>query len=291
MATLGNTRQPVVLISGVSSGIGNAIAHQLADCGYGVFGTSRDPGRRPPIPGVEMLSLDVRDPDSVQRCVGEVLSRAGKIDVLVNNAGYALMGGVEESSEAEITAQFDTNFYGLIRLTRAVLPGMRDRRHGRIVNISSLVGRVPLPFMGIYSASKHAVEAYSEALYHELLPLGVQVSLIEPGFMRTAIGDHSATATTLISDYDPWRRQAVESVLQHIAKASSPDLVAKAVLRAVQASRPKLRYLVGSDANLVARLRRLVPESVFAQVLRREFGLNRVPGPPLDTSAYGGANE
>lgn len=168
---------------------------------------------------------------------------------------------------------------------------MRDWRHGRIVTISSLVGKVPLPFMGIYSASKHAVEAYSEALYHELLPLGVQVSLVEPGFMRTAIGDHSVTAKTLIPDYDPWRRQAVDSVQQHIAKAPSPDRVAKTVLRAVQASRPKLRYLVGSDANLVARLRRLVPESVFAQVLRREFGLNRVPGPPLDTSAYGSANE
>lgn len=285
MVTHKDTRQ-VVLISGVSSGIGNAIARLFADRGYRVFGSSRDPGRCSPISGVEMLTLDVRDPDSVRRCVSDVLSQAGNIDVLINNAGYALMGGTEESSDEEIAAQFDTNFHGVVRLTRAVLPAMRKRHRGHIINISSLVGRISMPFMGIYSASKHAVEAYSEALYHELLPFGVPVSLIEPGFIRTAFGDHSVTAKTQIPDYAPWYRQALESVQQHLAKAPSPDLVAKAVLRAAESNRPKLRYLVGSDANLVARLRKWVPETIFGLVLRREFGLNRVTTPPPGTSIY-----
>ncbi len=223
-----------------------------------------------------MLSLDVRDPHSVQQCVSEVQARAGKIDALVNNAGYALIGGAEESSDAEIAAQFDTNFYGVVRLIRAVLPGMRSRRHGRIVNISSLAGQVPLPFMGIYSASKHAVEAYSEALHHELLPLGVRVSLIEPGFMRTALGDHGHVISSPIADYSPWRQKAAESVRQHIARAPLPDPVAKAVVRALQAKHPKLRYLAGSEANLVTRLHRLLPEAMFGPVLRRQFGLQRV---------------
>jgi short-subunit dehydrogenase len=272
----------VVLISGISSGIGNAIGHLFEKKGYRVYGTSRYASSAPKIPGIEMLSLDVRVPHSVQSCVNEVLSRAGKIDVLINNAGYALMGAAEESSDEEIAAQLDTNFYGVIRLTRAVLPLMRKRRQGHIINISSLVGRISMPFMGIYSASKHAVEAYSEALYHELLPLGVSVSLIEPGFIHTAFGDHSTTTKIRISDYAPWYRQTLDSVQQHLAQAPLPDLVAVAVLRAAESEKPKLRYLVGSDANLVARLRKWIPETMFGRILRREFGLNRVP--PLGTS-------
>jgi short-subunit dehydrogenase len=268
--------EQTVLITGAASGIGEAIARALAGREYRVFGSSRRPDSVERRPGIEMLALDVRDPDSVRRCIQEVIERAGAIDVLINNAGYALMGGVEESSEAEIAAQFDTNFYGVVRLTQAVLPHMRARGNGRILNLSSLAGRVALPFNGIYSASKFALEGYSEALYHELKPLGIHVSLIEPGFMRTSLAAHGAATRVEIVDYDLWRRQALESIQDHLAKAPGPETVAKTVLRALDANNPALRYPCGPDARLVTKLQRLLPEKIFARVMRREFGLHQV---------------
>lgn len=146
-----------------------------------VFGTARDPARLEPFPGVENLRLDVRQPDSVRAAVDRVLAAAGRIDVLVNNAGYAVLGGVEETSAEQARELFETNFFGLMRMTSAVLPAMRSRRSGAVVNVSSVVGFLSPPFMGVYAASKHAVEAYSEALHHEAGPLGIRVLLVEPG--------------------------------------------------------------------------------------------------------------
>jgi short-subunit dehydrogenase len=242
-----------VLISGASSGIGAAIATLLVERGYRVFGTSRDPGKSAQILGVEMIALDIRDQDSVQRCVGTVLDRAGSIDMLINNAGYALVGAVEESTDAEIADQFDVNFYGLVRLTRAVLPSMRERRRGHIINISSLAAGVAIPFMGFYSATKAAIEAYSEALLHEVTPFGICVSVIEPPFIRTGLSDNSASAAAPIAAFDGLRRSVTESIRHQVETGPQPSVVAKSVLGVLESKRPRFRNPVG-NATVAARL-------------------------------------
>jgi len=273
-----NTKnKAVVLISGVCSGIGQATAHRLAERGYRVFGTSRQPDRGASVPGVEMLELDVCHPQSVQQCVEQVLDSCGKIDVLINNSGYLLTGSLEESSEAEMKAQFETNFFGLARLTQAVLPVMRSARSGRIINVSSLVGFATIPFVGFYSASKFAVEGYSEALYHEVMPFGIHVSLIEPGTVRTHLYESAKTVQTTISDYAPWKQQATKSLKEHAEKGITPEHVAATIITAIESPQPHLRYTVGPDAKLVSRLKRFVPAKVFHnKIWRHEFGLDKV---------------
>ena len=162
--------QRVVLITGASSGVGQSTARLLSHENYKVFGTSRNPAIAETIPAVEMLPLDVRTGDSVRACVEAVSSRAGHIDVLINNAGYELAGAVEELTSEETRAQFETNFFGVVRMVNAVLPAMRRQRHGHIVNVGSLAGVSSIPFLGIYSASKFALEGYTEALRHEVKP-------------------------------------------------------------------------------------------------------------------------
>ncbi len=168
-------RSPVVLITGTSSGIGRAIASAFAAKGYEVFGTSRNPQSNEPIAGVELLPLDVTDQASVTSAVSTVIQRAGRIDVLVNNAGVGVFGAAEESSIAQAQELFDTNFFGLIRVTNEVLPHLRAQRSGRIINISSVLGFLPAPYGALYAASKHAVEGYSESLDHETREFGVRV--------------------------------------------------------------------------------------------------------------------
>lgn len=168
--------QRVVLITGASSGAGQSTARLLSQRGYQVFGTSRNLTVAEHIPDVEMLALDVRADDSVGACIDAVTQRAGRLDILVNNAGYELAGALEEVSVDEAKAQFETNFFGIVRMVKAVLPVMRRQKHGQIITISSLSGISPIPFMGIYSASKFAVEGYTEGLPHELKPFGIHVS-------------------------------------------------------------------------------------------------------------------
>ena len=172
--------RPVAIVTGASAGIGGATARALQAAGYRVFGTYRKPsGTR--APGIEYLTCDVTSDDSVQAAVGEVLSQAGRIDLLVNNAGVGLVGGAEESSLEQAKSLFDVNLFGVIRMTKAVLPAMRKQGAGRIVNISSVMGLIPAPFMALYAASKHALEGYSESLDHEIRGSGVRVVLVEPG--------------------------------------------------------------------------------------------------------------
>jgi short-subunit dehydrogenase len=264
----------VVLITGVSSGIGQATARLLVDRGFTVFGTSRDPSGVERIAGAEILPLDVCEEASVQSCVGSVLKQADQIDVLINNAGYMLSGAVEEVSVEEAKKQFETNFFGVVRMVRAVLPGMRRQGCGQIINIGSLAGLVPIPFHGIYAASKFALEGYTEALYHELKPLKVHVSLIEPGFFRTHLGQNRQEAAARIPDYEPWYGRALGAVEKYHREAPDPSPVARCVLSIVTNRSPRLRYRVGKDAVSIFRLRRFLPESLFEQGLRRNFDLN-----------------
>jgi NAD(P)-dependent dehydrogenase (short-subunit alcohol dehydrogenase family) len=266
--------KPTVLVTGASSGIGRATAKLLAGCGYRVFGTSRNPHHAEGIPGVTILPVDVRSDESVKELVETVRSQAGAIDVLVNNAGYALGGALEETPLEAAKAQFETNYFGVVRMVNAVLPLMRGSRHGHIVNVSSLVGRAAIPFLGHYSASKHALEAYSEALSHELKPFDIHVSLVEPGFTRTGLEAHGEYSAQPIPDYEPWRRQMLASVKDSVEAAQQPLEVARTIVRAIESRKPKLRYVVGRDARLVLALRSSLPYSWFAQGMRRRFRLD-----------------
>ena len=195
--------QRVVLITGASSGVGQSTARLLSRRNYKVFGTSRSPASAEPNPGVEMLPLEVRADDSVRACVDAVSSRGGRIDVLINNAGYELAGALEELTAEEIRAQFETNFFGVVRMVNAVLPTMRRQKQGHIINVSSLAGVAPIPFLGMYSATKFALEGYTEALRHELKPFNIQVSMTEAWFLKTPMMRNRQTATNRITEYRP----------------------------------------------------------------------------------------
>ena len=264
----------VVLVTGASSGNGRAIAMLLAQHGYRVFGTSREPARAAAAPGVEILELDVRSDDSVLACVAAVLAKTERIDVLVNNAGYELAGALEETSLDEARAQLETNFFGVARTTKAVLPAMRERRSGQIVNVSSLAGLTVAPFMGMYSASKFALEGYSETLRHEVKAFGIHVSLIEVGFLNTPMQAHRQHTAERIADYDAARRNALDAIAEHEARGPGAELVARTVLRIAGSRSQRLRYVVGRQARFVTRARRFLPERVFQTAARKTFRLD-----------------
>jgi len=261
-----------VLITGASSGIGAATARELLAAGFRVFGTSRDPKRLgPEAPDVHWIALDVRDEASVAAGVREVLEAAGALDALVCNAGYGIFGSVEETPLAQARAQLDTNFFGLLACLRAVLPGMRERRRGRIALVGSLAGRCPIPFQAHYSASKAATDALALALYNELRPLGIRVSLIEPGDINTPFNDAtdwSAAEGSAYGEQIASCRQVIETALP---KAPGPERVARAVRRALTARRPRVRYPVGPDALPVVLGRRLLPDRASLWLIRRYF--------------------
>ncbi len=268
------SEQNVVLITGASSGIGQATAQWLAQRGFIVFGTSRNASRVDVLSGVRMLPLDVRLDESVDTCVEAMLQQAGRLDILINNAGYELGGAIEEATLEEVKTQFETNFYGATRMIKAVLPIMRRQGRGQIVNISSLAGLVAVPFLGVYSASRFALEGYTEGLRHELKPFNIRISLVEPNFIKTNLTRNRQYAAHQISDYDSWRRQAFEVMQQYEENAPKPALVAECILRIVESKSPRLRYSVGKNASLTTRLRRFLPESLFEQGVRRHFHLD-----------------
>ena len=259
----------VALVTGVSSGIGRSAAELLRDAGYLVFGTTRS-GKGAP-DGIRAVQLDVRDPASVKAAVAAVAAHNGRIDVLVNNAGGALTGAIEETSIAEAQALFDVNFFGAARVTDEVLPLMRAARSGRVVFVSSVVGFLPAPYMGYYAASKHALEALAESQRHEFARSGtpIKVSLIEPGEIATAIWDKADTSTDDIERQldDAGRRrygwlldQARGFIDEGREKGIPPSDVAAVVEQALTATKPKARYLVGRDAKLAGHLLTRLPD-------------------------------
>jgi NAD(P)-dependent dehydrogenase (short-subunit alcohol dehydrogenase family) len=261
----------VALVTGVSSGIGREIAQLLAERGLRVFGTVHD--HPIAISGVELISLDVTSTSSVAQTVQHVLNRANALHVLVNNAGYALIGGLEETSIEEAQQQFDTNFFGVLRTTQAVLPAMRRQRFGRIVNISSVLGFLPGPYMGIYAATKHALEGYTETLDHEVRQFGVRALLVEPNFTKTAIGEHGKQTVSDLKEYADARRRVTDTIMQQINEGSHPRTVAEIVYQAITAERPRSRYPVGNGLRL-SRLRRFAPAALVDRGLRRQFHLD-----------------
>jgi NAD(P)-dependent dehydrogenase (short-subunit alcohol dehydrogenase family) len=263
-----------VLITGASSGIGQATARLLAERGFTVFGTARKPAQTT-THGVTLLPLDVRSDDSVRACVDQVTRQApaGRLDVLINNAGYSLTGAAEETSLDEAKAQFETNFFGVVRMVQAVLPAMRAAGRGKIVNVSSLAGNTAIPFSGFYSASKFAIEGYSEALWHELRPFGISISLVEPGFVNTPIGEASPGAARRLPTYDATRARMMAAFAKALAAGIPAEQVARTVLAIVQRRSPALRYRVGAQATWLPRIRSVVPWEVYAAGVRKTFAI------------------
>ena len=264
--------RPVAIVTGASGGIGEATARALHAVGYRVFGTSR----RPPAtsaPGIEYLVCDVTSDESVQAAIGEVLSKAGRIDLLVNNAGVGLVAGAEESSLAQAKSLFDVNLFGLIRMTKAVLPAMRRQRAGRIVNLSSVMGLIPAPFMALYAASKHAVEGYSESLDHEIRGSGVRVVLVEPAYTRTSFEGNVYQADQQLDIYRSARTNAEGVLRDGMKTADTPELVATSVVKASTELNPRSRYTAGRAARQISLLRRFVPTSAFDKSLRKQMRL------------------
>ena len=269
---MSKTERGIALVTGASSGIGLVTAQALRRDGYRVFGTSRKP-MADTADGITMLVCDVIDDGSVQKVVDEVLSRAGQIDLLVNNAGLGLQGGAEESSIAQVKALFDVNLFGVIRMTNAVLPSMRRRGKGRIINIGSILGLIPAPYSAHYSAAKHAIEGYSESLDHEVRAFNIRVSVIEPAFVRTVFDQNGMTPDTMLNDYDRARAN-VDALLRDVMpKADLPDVVAAVVVKAATDARPRRRYTAGKTAKQISILRRFVPTEMFDKSLRKQFRL------------------
>ncbi len=267
--------QRVALVTGASSGIGRAAARALSEAGFGVVGTSRDAAKAAPLDGVRFLDLDVTRDESVNALVAQVIDRFGRIDVLVNNAGVGMAGAAEESSMGQTQAVFDTNLFGTIRMTNAVLPHMRAQRAGRIVNVSSVLGLIPAPYMAIYAATKHAVEGYSESVDHEVREHGIRVLLVEPGYTSTAFEANTVWSDSPLPVYADQRDIVRDVLTAAMRDADNPAVVAKAIVAAAVDTKPRVRYPAGSTAARVSTLRRVVPWRAFDKQIRK---LNRLAG-------------
>lgn len=264
----------IALVTGASSGIGEATAERLANAGFTVYGTSRrgPAGERK---SYNTIALDVTSDASVAAAVAEVIRKEGRINVLVNNAGFSVApAGDEESSIDQARAVFDTNFFGIVRMTRAVVPHMRREGRGRIINIGSVLGFLPAPYMAIYAATKHAVEGYSESLDHELRTRGIHVSVVEPAYTKTKFDANLLAADAMLNDYSATRAGLKTRMAQLIAAGDEPAVVADVVLQAATAANPKIRYTAGGLAGRLQLLRRYAPARLVDAGVRKDLRLD-----------------
>jgi NAD(P)-dependent dehydrogenase (short-subunit alcohol dehydrogenase family) len=276
-----NTTGPV-LITGCSSGIGAGTAEHLLAEGHTVYATARRTETLDDLAaaGAHVLPLDVTDEDSMTAAVAKIVAEHGRIGALVNNAGYGAYGAIEDVPMDKVRNQFETNVFGLARLTQLVLPSMRAHGGGRIVMMSSMGGRLTFPFGGYYHASKHAVEALSDALRYEVKPFGVKVSIVEPGLIKTRFGETAAgTMSAATAAESPYLAQirAVDAAMargyRNKALTAGPEAVAKAVSHAVSARRPRTRYVVTPAARMLVTTRAVSPGRVWDRVVRSSFGV------------------
>jgi NAD(P)-dependent dehydrogenase (short-subunit alcohol dehydrogenase family) len=263
----------VAIVTGASSGIGEATAYKLQAMGYRVYAAARRVDRMAPLAdvGIRPVRVDVTDDTSLVDFVKQVLAESGRVDVLVNNAGYGSYGAVEEVPLDEARRQFEVNVFGLARLSQLVLPHMRRQHFGRIVNISSIGGRIYEPLGGWYHATKFAVEGLSDSMRMELAPLGIQVIVIEPGAIATewsAIAGQNLLATSGQGAYaDQAELMAAFLTADPRGQASPPSVIADAVAKAVSARRPRTRYAVGRGAKPILAARRILPDRAFDRLM------------------------
>jgi NAD(P)-dependent dehydrogenase (short-subunit alcohol dehydrogenase family) len=261
-----------ILITGTSSGIGKETAVYFLEKGWNVVATMRHPENRETelhkIDGLDIVHLDVTDTASIQEAMASTLKKYGRIDAIINNAGYPLMGPFELSTEEQVESQFNTNILGLMRVTREIIPIFRRQREGVIINVASMGGRVSFPMYGAYNATKWAVEGFSESMKHELAPFGIKIRIIEPGVIKTDFYGRSMERIEedKLGDYAEFVR-LFERNTQLAGIALQPKKVAQVIFNAVTNKGEKLRYPVGSDAKVVSLVKKLLPEWLFLKVL------------------------
>jgi len=288
MSAAGGTQ--TVLITGATDGLGKAAALLLAERGYRVFAAGRSADKRAQLDALakekhlplETMQMDVCDDASVQTAIASIYQKAGALDVLINNAGFVQVGAVEDLRLEDWRRQFETNFFGVIRVTQAVLPRMRERRKGRILMMSSVSGFVTPPTQGAYSASKHAIEALSNALRHELYPFGIHTILIQPGYIMTSI---QCTAMDLAQPYEEKFKTGPYAGIyaSYLGNATStraqskttPEDCARVMLKAIEAARPKARYGVTPLATFAKWSKRLLTDRAADRIIRRRYGISR----------------
>jgi NAD(P)-dependent dehydrogenase (short-subunit alcohol dehydrogenase family) len=276
-------KNKVALVTGASSGIGKATAQRLATAGYKVYGTSRR-GAPTSQRSFEMLTLDVTSDASVEAVVSDVMRLEGRIDLLVNNAGFGVApAGAEESSIEQARSIFETNFFGVVRMTRAVVPHMRRQGSGRIINIGSVLGFLPMPYGALYAATKHAIEGYSESLDHELRTRGIRVSIIEPAYAKTRFDANFLEPDSKIDEYRDVREALRTTLTEVMATADQPGVVADVVLKAAKAVRPKIRYTAGGLASRLRWLHRFAPAGVLDAGIRKDLHLDTLIASPPHT--------
>lgn len=273
MANHLSNAKKTAFVTGASSGIGKAAALALTQSGYRVIGTSRSAAPGEVRDGIRMIACDVTDETSVAKAVAMARAELGRIDLLVNNAGYAVSGAAEESSVEQVLALFDTNFLGVVRVTNAVLPIMRAEGRGRILNVGSVMGLIPGPFGAYYAASKHAIEGYSESLDHEVRPFGIRVSVIEPWATKTAIEANSPQGDRPVPAYAQTLARYRAAFDAAMAAGDTPEDVAATIVTAAQDGTPRLRYPSGKAARQTSFARRYLPRGLFDRSLRKQFNI------------------
>ncbi|MDR7259923.1 short-subunit dehydrogenase [Sphingomonas sp. BE270] len=265
--------QKTAFITGGSTGIGKAAALALNAAGYRVIGTSRRASPDEVRDGIRLIACDVTSDESVAAAVAQAHAELGHIDLLINNAGYAVSGAAEESSTEQVRALLDTNFLGVVRVTNAVLPIMRQQGNGRILNIGSVVGLIPGPFGAYYTASKHAIEGYSESLDHEVRPFGIRVAVIEPWATKTSIETNSPQGDRPVAAYAPTLLRYRAAFDAAMAAGDSAENVAATIVKAATDGSPRLRYPSGKAARQTSFARRFLPRALFDRILRKQFNI------------------
>ena len=267
-------KSKIAIVTGASSGIGAATAELLANSGYKVYGTSRKVAQAAQR-SYKMIALDVNSEESIEAALKEVIQIEGRIDLVVNNAGFGVApGGAEESSIEQTKMIFDTNFFGIVRMTRAVVPYMRKQGEGRIINIGSILGLIPAPYMATYAATKHAVEGFSESLDHELRTRGIRVSVVEPGYTNTQFEANTQEVDAKLDEYAIARKALAKLIKIAVSAGDDPKVVANVVLKAANAKHPKLRYAAGKLACRLSFLRRFAPTRLVDAGIRKELKLD-----------------
>ncbi len=267
-------KSKIAIVTGASSGIGAATAELLANSGYTVYGTSRKLAQASQRT-YKMIALDVNSEESIDAALKEVIKIEGRIDLVVNNAGFGVSpGGAEESSIEQTKKMFDTNFFGIVRMIRAVVPYMRKQGEGRIINIGSILGLIPAPYMATYAATKHAVEGFSESLDHELRTRGIRVSVVEPGYTNTQFEANAPEVDAKLDEYNIARKALAKITKVAIAAGDDPNVVANIVLKAASAKNPKARYAAGKLASRLSFLRRFAPAALVDMGVRKELKLD-----------------
>jgi short-subunit dehydrogenase len=285
-------REEVAVVTGSSTGIGFETSLALAKNGYLTYATMRktegggskqiaDIVKNENLP-LNVLQLDVENDKSILDAINKIITENSRVDVVVNNAGYALVGALEETSMEEIKAQFETNFFGAVRVMQAVIPIMRKQRSGKIVNITSMGGRIAIPLDSIYHATKFALEGLSESIQYELEPFGIKIILIEPGGVATNFWKNwrmAAKASRSGDNNSPYKQienNMFESFKKMEQNAIHPSEVAKVILQAVIADNPDFRYVVGKDAAAILETRRSMPDREFHNFIKKQFNLQNV---------------